>query len=430
MRVNRPLLNALDVHVEFSASTDEVKLQLVPGGTIGAVPLRAPNTEQIAGGVVVLPRFGWDGMGQMLHQIGWAASPQILASPLVPGSAREVPSWVLAGPILRRIADLLREVRRGFYMREEIRQAPRGQILWQRYCLEQLPRGQFHQLPCRFPDLEVDRVLRGFLRWGLERVHSTLMPHITVDMLARRLSEEAHGLLTTVRDIPARVPDRKTMSILMQGTTLPSQALLHGLEALGWIVDERGLAGLSELDGLSWAMPMHELFERWVEHLVRRWAYRIGGEVASGRKSETVFPIQWSRPSSGSLSSLVPDIVVRVGDRVAIFDAKYKGHFEELDETRWVQLRNELQSEHRHDVHQVLAYASLFEAQEITAALVYPMSLPLWRRLASEGRVAQTATLTSAGRQLRLDLLGVPVQLDQTLTPDSVVESWGTLSSR
>ncbi len=55
---------------------------------------------------------------------------------------------------------------------------------------------------------------------------------------------------------------------------------------------------------------MHELFERWVEHLVRLWAHGFGGQVRSGRTCETLIPIHWQRSTAHSLRSLVPDLVV------------------------------------------------------------------------------------------------------------------------
>lgn len=38
---------------------------------------------------------------------------------------------------------------------------------------------------------------------------------------------------------------------------------------------------------------------------------------------------------------------MHAGDTVSVIDAKYKGHFEELDDHRWRELRIKLQSEHR-----------------------------------------------------------------------------------
>ena len=444
LSANRPGLEALAVQPRLVPGISEIGLELRPGGVVGAVPLRAPDTRRVAGGIVVRPRFGWGGVGQLLQEIGWSASPTLLEMPLVSGAAREVPPWVLAGPILQRLGRLLQDVKRDFRLVEQVRQSPRGQVLWARYVGEQMARGAFHQLPCRFPELGPDALLRAYLRWGIERVYRSLIPFGAVDVVARQLAGVAEGLLFELRDVPVRAPDRHTMDRIvgMAMTGLPSEVLRRGLQVLGWIMDERGLAGTSESDGLAWSLPMHELFERWVEHLMRVWARGFGGEVRSGREAETVIPIQWSAPSSGpgnrfsapsagvlrSLGSLVPDLVVRHGDRVWVIDAKYKGHFEELDEERWAELAAEIQEDHRHDLHQVLAYAGLFHGATVTAALVYPMRLETWERLAATGRNVAAAAVTGGGREVRLALVGVPLEVRPTLSHVDLVAWMGSLA--
>ncbi len=375
-----------------------------PGGTVGAVPLRSATTRKVIGGLVVRPRFGWDDIGPLLQEIGWTASPQLLEFPLVPGAAREVPPWVLAGPILERFRILIRELTRGFRLHEEVRQSPRGQIIWPRYVSEHVSRGAYHRLPCRFPELGPDMQLRAMLRWGLEVVHRSLIAWTAVDSIARRLAEQATELLVLLADVKPMMPGKSQMSHLLRTAGLPPAALQRGMQALGWLVDERGLAGVAETDGLAWCLPMYELFERWVEHVVRLWAREFGGQVRSGRTYETLIPIRWQRAAVQSLHSLVPDLVVQRGDRVWIIDAKYKGHFEELDDVRWRELAEELQAEHRHDLHQVLAYAATFGATQITTVLVYPMLLPTWQRLVERNRVLSAATIAVGGRVVRLVL--------------------------
>ena len=424
LQANRPQLQALEVEAQLISKVDEIQLRLKPGGTIGAVPLCAPDTHKVTTGLIVKPRFGWDGIGPLLQYIGWEATPRILEMPLVPGSAREVPSWVLAGPILRRLARLLQDLRRSFNMQEEVRQTPRGQILWQRYITNHVVHGAFQQLPCRYPDLVYDRLLRAYLRWGVEHVYRSLIPYAALDVIARQLAEQAQTIILQVQDTAPCVPDRRALQQILQGVGLPSDTLRNGLQALGWIVDEQGLAGEADIDGLAWTLPMHELFERWVGHLVSHWAKTIGAEARAGSRGQTNVPISWSRRSVDALGSLIPDFVVRLGDRVFIFDAKYKGHFEEFDEQRWFEFRDELHAEHRHDVHQVLAYAALYEANTISAALVYPMRLHQWERLARVDQAIISASLTQAGRQLDLKLIGVPIQLSPTITPDTVIHSW------
>jgi 5-methylcytosine-specific restriction endonuclease McrBC regulatory subunit McrC len=169
---------------------------------------------------------------------------------------------------------------------------------------------------------------------------------------------------------------------------------------------------------------MHMLFERWIEHVVRLWARGFGGEVRSGYAKQTNISVQWSGPARSSITSLVPDLVVRHANTVFVIDAKYKGHFQDLDESRWIALSEELRAEHRHDVHQVLAYAALFEAQDIVSVLAYPMHARTWERLAAHGRTVSRATLATGGRTVTLALAGIPMVIPLDHDQHSLIRDW------
>lgn len=119
---------------------------------------------------------------------------------------------------------------------------------------------------------------------------------------------------------------------------------------------------------------------------------------------------------------LVPltDLVVRHGEDVYIIDAKNKGYFKELDNQRWAELAEELRSEHRHDLHQVLAYASLFDAHRVTAVLAYPMFTSTRLRLSSSGHATISANPTHGGRELQLVLIGLPLQVPEACTTEDL----------
>ena len=298
---NSPQFQALEVTPTLEAGLDQIHLDLRPGGTIGSVPLRSPVTRKVVGGLVVRPRFGWNDIGPLLQEIGWTASPRLLSFPLVPGAAKEVPPWVLAGPIIERFCALLDELKPGFRWQEEVRQTPRGQILWNRYQRESMIAGRYHHLPCRFPELGPDLLLRGILRWGIDLVRRSLAGWVSTDPIARRLAENAAELSFKVADATPVIPSRPQLDRLLSSTGLPSSAFQRGVQALGWLFDERGLGGTAHSDGLAWSLPMHELFERWVEHLVRQWAHETGGQVRSGRTHETLVPIRWKRTGDAAV---------------------------------------------------------------------------------------------------------------------------------
>jgi 5-methylcytosine-specific restriction endonuclease McrBC regulatory subunit McrC len=185
-------------------------------------------------------------------------------------------------------------------------------------------------------------------------------------------------------------------------------ALQRGLEALGWVSEGRGLGGGREMDGVAWSLPLPDLWEHYVEALIRRETSLVGGSVRVGRKRETVFPIEWSDPSHRSLGHLVPDIVVFHARSVHVVDAKYKAHLAELDEQGWQRFTDDTRESHRADIHQVLAYASLYSADEISASLVYPLRRSTFDALARRGRDRSVAHLLHGARQVRLELRGVP----------------------
>ena len=408
LRMNEAALSRLDVKTEIGSSDAGVRVKLVPGGRAGAIPLRSAQTGNVAGGLVVEPRFGWSGVGNVLAETGWAAAPEFLECPMVPGSGREVPPWVLAGPVLARIAELLDALRRGYHSKEEVLQQPRGRILWDRYIAESLATGRWASLPCRYPELASDPLLRRMARWGLERVRNDLAIAGGRDPIARLLVSLADDLLFRVRDVLPLAPRRADLERLGTADRLLGIALRRGLEALGWVADERGLGGGREMDGLAWTLPLHDLWEHYVEALVRREAALVGGSVRVGRKRETVFPVEWSDPSHRSLGHLVPDIVVFTKTAVHVIDAKYKAHMAELDEHGWQRFTDDAREAHRADIHQVLAYASLYAADEVNASLVYPLRKGTFEALARRGRDRSVAHLLHGSRRVRLELRGVP----------------------
>ncbi|MBI5173496.1 MAG: hypothetical protein HY986_11470 [Candidatus Melainabacteria bacterium] len=411
IRANGDYLKALDIDLQFSAGVDTVNLSLKANGIVGAVPLRAPDTHKTIGGIIVQPRYGWGSVGSLFSAIGWSASPELLSYPLVPGSAQEVPPWIIGGPVVNYLEKLLKKSLPNFREVEEVRTSPRGRIDWQAYVTKQLAQGRPHMLPCKFSDLEPDIQLRRYIRWTLEKVAAELTPCLAGDGTARDLFDRIMHVLSSLIGIRPQVPDRRTLDQMQRNMARGGSDEL-GFTAIRWVLDERGLAGSTDLDGLSWRIVMHDLFEKWVEHLARQWARDFGGRVTCARKFDSLAPISWERAAHNSLSSLVPDIVVEGSDETFIFDAKYKGFLEETDDWHWhesLEAQSRFREEHRHDLHQVLAYASMYQTERITSVLVYPVRAQTWRRLAERGRDLTLGHLDGPGRQIRLAIAAVPI---------------------
>jgi len=408
LRANDLAFKHLELQLEVGASSQGTIIRLHPGGRAGAMPLCSAQTQQVVGGIIIKPRFGWGGVGEVLNEVGWHASLEFADLPMVPGSGREVPPWVIAGPVISRLAALLAQVRRGYRVAHETLTKPRGQIIWNEYLAGPLRTGMWHQLPCTFPELSNDPQLRSMVRWCLERLRRGLLETGGNDKTATTLAMVAEKLIGLLRDVHSRMPRKAEIEARMGGSYLEHDAIRRGIEAMGWVADERGLGGGRELDGLAWHLPLSELWESFVEMIVRREASLVGADVRCGRKLETVFPIRWTDSSLRGMSHLVPDFVVRHRDQVKIIDAKYKAHFSELDESGWLKMAENSREAHRADFHQVLAYAALFDAKQTTVTLVYPLRHSTYEALSARKRDVVRADLSFAGRTIQAELRGVP----------------------
>jgi hypothetical protein len=421
---NRALFSLLDVQVDSHYDGNDLLLRLTSGDRVGAIPLFSPTSGTPDYGLVVQPRFPWRGIGPMLADMGWRVAPIPLKLPLLRRSERRVPAWVLSSMILVRLQALLESLIRRFETTTDVRTAPRGQVQWGRYAHEQLPRGQFLQVPCTYPDLRDDSILKGAIRFALERQLRVLQTQVEHGAFVHRLIELCEYLLMKVRGVAPLLPPPGTFQQWLQ-RPIRTAHFLEGLQAIEWTAGERGLAGVSDLEGIPWTMPMNEFFEAFVETVLQGIARRLGGQLKVGRKRETTQPISWSPPFVGSQRSLVPDLWLEWQDTTLIVDAKYKRHWEELQDWRprsehfthgrlaqpWHGVEDQVREQHRIDLFQVLAYANLARTPRVIVCLSYPCRTELWRNLLHSRRLIHRAEIPAGPRSLHLWLTALPMGL-------------------
>jgi len=190
---------------------------------------------------------------------------------------------------------------------------------------------------------------------------------------------------------------------------LNTEAYTGGIEAIEWTAERRGLGGSSDLRGLAWSMSMEEFFEAWAEVIVDLLARRAGGVLKTGRQRETVIPISWDPPYLGSQKSLVPDVVLEREDLTLIVDAKYKQHWEEMQDSRWQNLRESIRERHREDLLQVLAYSATARTPRVAVCLAYPCREETWLSLRERKQLFHRATIPARNRSIELLLTAFPL---------------------
>lgn len=383
-------LRRLGLRHEIRADS-ELRVLLTPGARIGAIPLLSPSTRRVAAGLLVEPRFRWAALGAVFNAIGFSVEPGLGGAQLVPGSAREVPPWLLAGPVIERIAALLRHRRRAFVERDSTRSAPRGRVQWTAWATRHVPRGAWTTFPCRYSEPDDDPELMASVRWTLARLEE--------DLTSVAWSLPAHFLLRRANELRTEIgPGAQRRPSSTWTHAVSSEWVAAAVEAMTWIAEERGLGGARSLDGLAWDLSIDSVWEAWVAAFSGELAGRLG--LAASPFQAARRSLEWRGPAS-SMSALVPDVELRGAERVIWIDAKYKAHLELLARRGWSGVSSEVQEAHRADLHQALAYAALADAPQVDSLLVYP-------QLGGHDMPATVTTVTSGRRRVRLVLAAVP----------------------
>ena len=405
---NRALFSLMDVRLTRLYDGSDVYVTLQAGNVVGAIPLFSPTSGMLDYGLVIQPRFPWPGIGPMLAEMGWRIAPTPLKLPLLRRSERKVPSWVISCMVLARLKALLDSLSRRFELVSENRSAPRGTVRWSQYATKYLARGQFLSVPCTFPDLRDDRLLVGAIRYSLEKQRSALESQREHGGFVHQLIAFCNELLRRVQNNPSFLPSPNTLASWLQ-RPLRIQHFREGLQAIEWTIEDRGLAGVSDLEGIPWRMPMEQFFEAWVETVFRSVARQIGAELRVGRRRETVHPINWEPPYLGSQKALIPDIWLDWGSTTLIVDAKYKRHWDELEGHSWRSVEEMIREKHRSDLFQVLAYANLALRARVIVCLAYPCTPSTWERVMHQNRVVHKAEINTGMRSILLWLTAIPM---------------------
>ena len=414
IRTNADVLRRLRVDATVVRRNGEPGLSFRAGTRVGAVPLRSPISGRPDFGLIVVPRFEWTGIGDVLASTGFRVVPELLAMPELPQSERRIPPWVLSSVILQRMERLLDASARRFETVSQDLRAPRGAVDWTSYATQRFAVGRALDVPCTFPDLRDDEQLRSAIHWVVLRHREALLGAPAGGLVVRKLLIVVEGLLARLANTPPKQPPAGARAAWKLPGFSPT-VIREGLDAIDWTVDERGLAGLSDLSGLAWHLDMERFFEAWVESVAWYAAVRNGAIVRSGRSEQTRVPLDWSPATAGSQRSLVPDVVIERDDMVVVVDVKYKQHAEEIRKLGWHATTEATRERHRSDLLQALAYSTLFDAPRIVALLAYPTELSEWQQLREMNKVLTLAKARTSPRHIEVGLLAVPMDGDAEL---------------
>lgn len=291
-----------------------------------------------------------------------------------------------------------------------MRQSPRGRVDWARWATTHVPSGRWATLPCHFSEPDDDPELMAAVRWTLARLDD--------ELAVFHEAAPARLLRARVSDLQMQVgtgPLRRPSTELRAGG---SDWIAEAAQAMGWVADERGLGGARVLDGMSWDLPIDEVWEVWVDNFVAALAPRCG--LTALRRGDTTRRLNWSTRTQ-SMRMLIPDSGLRGPGRMVWVDAKYKAHLQLILHRGWSGLEEATRDAHRADLHQALAYAALDDVERVDALLVYPNLSP------DDGARPAIATVASGRRRVRLLLIGLPFGFHSPDHRDKTLTEWRDL---
>jgi hypothetical protein len=117
------------------------------------------------------------------------------------------------------------------------------------------------------------------------------------------------------------------------------------------------------IDSTSWRVDFSDVFEKFIQHIFREVAKETGGRLYSNFK----FQSRTTKHYSWELKHIEPDAIFQKENLLVFIDAKYKSNlYNKFDQSEV------LKADHRHDLHQIMAYSSFSNTNLKYGFLCYP----------------------------------------------------------
>src|SRR5690606_16122572 len=123
------------------------------------------------------------------------------------------------------------------------------------------------------------------------------------------------------------------------------------------------ILGFKLVDSTAWRVDFSDVFEKFIQHIFKEVAKETGGRLFANFKihSKTTKQYSWE------LKHVEPDAIYHKENYLVFIDAKYKSNFyNKFDNSE------NLKTEFRHDLHQIMAYSSFSKTYLKYSFLCYP----------------------------------------------------------
>jgi hypothetical protein len=355
---------------------------------VGTIPLRAPDTGKQIGDFVVTPRFtGCDRFVdyiEILNLLGTEISPEIIDSlPLASGKNFRPPLYLEAVKFVASLEVLLTKSWRKFDNIEKISEEPSGTVNWNKYLNNQYKVESRLRFPVKKNILSEFHEEYAQLRYVFDISKKELLSSNTPQKIKSSI--------------------RKRLYFLEEKLYQHKPIIAHHIKTKGYdtpivkICKDQAnkILKFNLVDSTAWRVDFSDVFEKFVQFIFKEVAKEAGGKLFSNFKihSKTFKHYSWE------LKHVEPDAIYK-NEKIMIFiDAKYKSNlYNKFDKSEI------LKEDHRHDLHQILAYTSFSDTVLKYGLLCYPSDKLEVKNIKFKNRINDVNNTIS--------ILGIPLNVN------------------
>lgn len=349
---NKANLDFLGITTAIEDDNGHPALRLTSSQFVGAIPIVSPMDGKVAGDLIVCGRYGEDA-SEIVSLLEDEIFPEYISEQkLVLGSQITPPIFLECCKYLDKFDSAQKYRWRKFNNQIIESNQPAGSTIWSEYAIRTcINPGQFDRFKNKSNILSSDHKEWRQLIYVLDLAIAEITSYRTPDNIRAAYSSTIEHLKQYVRDTGREVTKEVTIRA-------SDPIVIKELKALASIILDN-----KSREKTAWRINYSELFERFIQYLMKRVATKKGAV----EHSNPHFGISSSSRLAWGLSYLEPDIILKKGDEQIVIDAKYKSHLMNASSDS-----EELKESFRHDFHQVLAYSSFNSMATKRGMLVYP----------------------------------------------------------
>ncbi len=323
---------------------------------IGAVPLRSPDTGKQIGDFIVTPRFAnanrYQDYIEILNILGNSINPEIIDSlPLASGRNFRPPLYLEAVKFISLLENLLRTDWRKFDCIEKITNDASSQINWKKYINDAYKVENRLKFPSRKNILSSIHSEYSNIRYVFDFCKFELLSGATPTRVKFALRNKLDFIEEKLYLHRPKITDQLKIHFSDSSTVKVCKEQANKILSFNLV------------DSTAWRVDFSDVFEKFVQFIFRELANEIGGKVHANFQfnSKTQLRYSWE------LQNLEPDIIFQKGELLVIAEAKYKSNlYNKFNQSEVIKER------HRHDLHQIISYASFSKTDLKHGFLCYP----------------------------------------------------------